>query len=72
MVRDGEALRRFKEDLIGKDPQRPFLEALKIYEALWKEAVTLGVLPLADPPDGMEKDIELARMLNSLKTTLPK
>ncbi len=71
MVRDGETLRPFKENLIRNEPQRPFLEALKIYEALWKEAVALGVLPLADPLDGIEKDIELARMLNSLKTTLP-
>ena len=71
MVRDGETLRRFEEDLIRREPQRPFRESLQIYEAMWKEAVALGVLPLADPLDGIEADIELARVLNSLKTTLP-
>jgi hypothetical protein len=71
MVRDFDTLRRFKEDFIRREPQLPFQEALKMYEAMWREAVTLGVLPLADPLDGIDADIELARVLNSLKTTLP-
>lgn len=71
MVRDGETLRRFEEDLAKKEPQRSFQEALKLYEAMWKEAVTLGVFPLSDPLDGIEEDIELARVLNCLKKSLP-
>jgi len=71
MVRDGDTLRRFEEDLIRREPQRSFQEALKMYEAMWKEAVTLGILPLSDPLDGVEADIELARVLNCLKNSLP-
>ena len=71
MVRDADTLRRFEEDLAKKEPQRSFQEALKLYEAMWKEAVALGVLPLPDPLDGIEADIELARMLNCLKKSLP-
>ena len=71
MVRDGETLRRFEEDLMRREPQRSFQDALKLYEAMWKEAVALGVLPLADPLDGIEADIELARVLNCLKKSLP-
>ncbi len=71
MVRDGETLRRFEEDLIRREPQRSFRDALKLYEAMWKEAVALGVLPLADPLEGIEADIELARVLNCLKTAPP-
>ena len=71
MVRDGDTLRDFEEDLIRREPQRSFQEALKLYEAMWKEAVALGVLPLADPLEGIEADIELARLLNCLKTTPP-
>ena len=71
MVRDADTLRRFEEDLLRREPQRSFQEALKLYEAMWKEAVALGVFPLSDPLDGIEADIELARVLNSLKTTPP-
>ena len=71
MVRDFETLRRFEEDLMRSEPQRSYQESLQIYEAMWKEAVALGVLPLANPLDGIEADIELARVLNSLKTTPP-
>jgi len=71
MVRDGETLRRFEEDLIRREPHRSFQESLQIYEAMWKEAVALGVLPLADPLEGIEADIELARVLNCLKKSLP-
>ena len=71
MVRDVDTLRRFEDDLIRREPQRSFREALKLYEAMWKEAVTLGILPLSDPLDGIEADIELARVLNALKTSLP-
>ena len=72
MVRDGDTLRRFEDDLIRREPQRSFQEALKMYEAMWKEGVTLGTLPLSDPPDGFETDIELARVLNSLKNSVLK
>jgi len=71
MVRDGDTLRRFEEDLIRREPQHSFQEALQLYEAMWKEGVTLGILPLSDPLDGIEADIELARVLNCLKNSLP-
>jgi hypothetical protein len=71
MVRDVHTLRRFEEDLIRREPQRPIREALQLYEAMWKEGVTLGILPLSDPLDGIEADIELARVLNCSKNSLP-
>ena len=71
MVRDVHTLRRFEDDLIRREPQRSFREALQLYEAMWKEGVTLGILPLSNPLDGIEADIELARVLNCSKTSLP-
>jgi hypothetical protein len=71
MVRDATILRHFEEDLAKNEPQRSFQEALKLYEAMWKEAVALGVFPLSDPLDGIETDIEIARVLNCLKNSLP-
>jgi hypothetical protein len=71
MIRDANTLKRFEEDLIRKEPQGSFQETLKLYEGMWKEAVTLGVLPLSDPLDGIEADFELARVLNCLKNSSP-
>ena len=71
MVRDAKTLRRVEEDLIRREAQRSFRESLRLYEAMWKEGITLGVLPLSDPLDGIEADIELARVLNCSKNSLP-
>jgi hypothetical protein len=71
MIRDAQALRRFEDDRIGKTPQLSFEEALQLFEAMWKEGITLGTIPLSDPLDGIDADIELARVLNCLKTSLP-
>ena len=50
---------------------REYLEAfedrnLEIYEALWQQAVTLGIFPLKDPYDGVEDDVHLAKILSRL------
>jgi hypothetical protein len=71
MIRHANTLRRFEEDLIRREPQRSFQESLQLYEAMWKEAVALGVLPLSDPLEGIEADFELARVLNCSKNSLP-
>lgn len=37
---------------------------LRVAEALYEHARRLGALPLADPLDGIEVDLRLARILN--------
>lgn len=71
MVRDANTLRSLEEDFMRREPQRSFRESLQLYEAMWKEGVSLGVLPLSDPLDGIEVDVELARVLNCSKNSLP-
>jgi hypothetical protein len=64
MIKNPEMLRKFeKEDL--RNQKSDYLQALKIFEALWNEGVTLGVLPLKDPLENIETDIRIARILNS-------
>ncbi|WP_457654390.1 hypothetical protein [Rhodocaloribacter sp.] len=41
-----------------------FFQNLRIYEALYEEARSLGIFPLKDPLDGIESDLHLARRLN--------
>lgn len=71
MIQDVQTLRRFEDDLMKKGPQPSFREALHLYESMWKEGITLGVLPLSDPLEGIEVDIEIARVLNCLKNSSP-
>lgn len=40
---------------------------LQIFESLYREACSLGVLPLKDPLDGIDLDIHLARIMNVRK-----
>jgi hypothetical protein len=44
-----------------------FQRNLRIFESLYREACSLGVLPLKDPLDGIQSDIHLARILNVRK-----
>jgi len=52
-----EFLRNEKLDLKKK---------FKILEALYKEAVALGVFPLRDSLEGLDVDIRIAKVVNSV------
>lgn len=52
-----ETLRNEKLDIKKK---------FKIVEALYKEAVALGVFPLKDSLEGLEVDIRIAKGINSV------
>lgn len=53
----------FESELVRREAPNYF-QNLKIVEALYNEARALGALPLADPLDGIEVDVHLARVLN--------
>ena len=69
MIRDLHTLRRFEDEFLKRGPQLSFREALQLFESMWNEGITLGTLPLSDPLEGIEADIELARILNCLKNS---
>ncbi len=64
MIKDERLLSEFEIEELRKE-RLSYKEALKIFEALWQEGVSLGVLPMKDPMEGIEDDINLARILNS-------
>jgi hypothetical protein len=45
--------------------------AFRLFDAMVREAVALGMLPLADPLEGIEVDIELSRKLKRVRGTPP-
>lgn len=65
MIKNKEYLEAF-ENRLAAEEKVDFFKNLQIYEALWRQAVTLGIFPLKDPYDGVEDDIRLARILNRL------
>ncbi len=65
MIKNGDKLRQFENDFIRSEEKMPFLKALKIFEGLWEEGCSFGVLPPKDPMEGIETDIKIAKALNS-------
>jgi len=52
-------------DGYDKKEQLTYKQALKLFEAMWEEGRTLGVLPPKDPLEGIETVIKIAKILNS-------
>ena len=65
MIRDHARLKKLEDDLSSKTGPLEFTQALELFSEMWKEAVSLGVLPPDDPMEGIETDIRIARILNS-------
>lgn len=51
------------EDRFVATSQLTHAEAMRLYEDLWAEARQLGVVPGADPWQGLEVDLRIARIL---------
>jgi len=69
MIRNKEYLEEFEKQVLMEETL-DLDKNLEIYEALWQEAVELGIFPLKDPFDGVEDDIHLAGILNRLNPAL--
>jgi hypothetical protein len=63
MIRRTRLLDRFERDQIAGEPP-DYFRSLAIFEAMWAEAVALGVLPSKDPLEGIEDTIALAKALH--------
>jgi hypothetical protein len=60
-----DEFQKFEKELLrkeGVDVRKNF----RIVEALYNEAVALGIFPLKDPLEGLEADIRIARVINSV------
>ena len=58
-------LRDFETALLRKE-EVDFRRNLRIVEALHREAVALGVIPLKDPLEGLDVDLRIAKVINSV------
>jgi adenine specific DNA methylase Mod len=64
MIKDTKLLQKFENNLLKNEPLS-YKDALKIFEALWHEANSLGILPSKDPMGEIEVKIKMAKILNS-------
>ncbi len=49
-----------------KKKETGFSKNFKLWLEMYKEAVYLKIIPLKNPLDGIEKDIRIARVINSV------
>lgn len=64
MILNPSIVRAFEQTLARQEPA-DYRRNLRIFEALYSEARSLGVIPLTNPLDGIDADIRLAGVLNA-------
>lgn len=67
MIKNKRKLAQFYEALIKKE-KLSYKQALSIYEALHREAVSLGVINSRNILEGLELDLKIARTIHRLKS----
>ena len=65
MIRNKPKLDKFHRKLI-KEENISYKKALSTYEALHKEAVSLGVISSENILEGLEVDLRIAKAINGL------
>jgi hypothetical protein len=68
MIKDKKYLLEFEKEII-RSKKADIANNIRIVEALYKEAVSLGVFPLKNPLEGIEVDIKIAKVINSVSET---
>jgi transcriptional regulator with XRE-family HTH domain len=64
-LRKRSELLKFERDFL-REEKVDIVRNFHIVEALYKEAVTLGIIPLKNPLDGIEVDLKIAKVINSV------
>jgi hypothetical protein len=66
MVKDGALLQTFEDSLLaGEAPD--IKQNFRLANELYYQARKLKIFPLSNPLDGIEVDINLARVINSVR-----
>jgi len=65
MIKNNKLLEQFERDL--KKREKPdYHQNMEIFEGMYKEAVYLKAIPMIDPLEGIQVDIKIARVINSV------
>jgi hypothetical protein len=66
MVKDYQELQKFERSLIASE-KPDYRKNFRILEEMYQEALELGIFPLKNPLDGIEVDIKIAKVVNSVQ-----
>lgn len=64
MIRNNE-FQKFEMEFVKRE-KVDIVRNFHIMDALYNEAVTLGILPLKNPLEGIEVDLKVAKVINSV------
>ena len=65
MITNPKKLQELDRELLKKE-KVDIKQNFRIAEALYREAIALGAIPLKDPLDGLEIDMKIAKVVNSV------
>ena len=63
MVKNSAYFEEFENEFIAGN-KLSIEQAFKLFEAMWEEAVSLGIFPADNPLEGIEVDLRIAGILN--------
>jgi hypothetical protein len=66
VITNAKKYEEFERELI-RSRKANYWENVRIVEALYREAVLLGIFPLKDPLEGLQVDIGMARVINGVR-----
>ena len=68
MIKNPDLLQKFEDKLVQQEKTN-FLKNLRLVDAMYRDAVIFGIFPLKDALDGVEIDIKIAEVINSVSST---
>lgn len=63
MIKNREQIQKFERELLRKE-KIDVTKNFQIVDAMYHEAVELGIIPKKNPLDGLEIDIKIAKIVN--------
>jgi hypothetical protein len=64
VIKNAQKLEELEKDIISRN-RLSYEQSLLIFTSLWQEGQKMGVLPPANPLEGIETDLKIARILNT-------
>jgi hypothetical protein len=68
LIKNGKSVRSLEKAILQKE-RADYSKNIRLVEALYREAVFLGVFPPQDKLSGLDIDIKIARAINSVSKT---
>jgi hypothetical protein len=65
MIKNQKKFEEFEKNLMRKEKAN-LKKNIAIFNAMYNEAVKLGIIPMSDPMDGLDTDIKIAKVINSV------